>query len=62
MAKSADQLERKRLLDIFLNTPRDDRPELTLDEINEEIRLAREERKKRELFVASVPYKTNVPS
>ena len=49
MAKSEEQLERKRLLDIFLNTPRDDRPELTLDEINEEIRLAREERRKREL-------------
>ena len=40
---------RQRALDAFLSTPRDDRPELTLDEINEEIRLAREERKKREL-------------
>ncbi len=44
---SADQPERKRLLDVLHNTPNDDRPELTLDEINEEIRLAREERKKR---------------
>ena len=38
---------RKRALEAFLSADRSDRPELTLDEINEEIRAARRERKER---------------
>ena len=38
----------KRLLDALYYSDRSDRPEMTLDEINEEIRAARRERKERE--------------
>ena len=38
---------RKRALEAFLSADRSDRPEMTLDEINEEIRKARQERKER---------------
>ena len=34
-------------LEAFLSADRSDRPEMTLDEINEEIRKARQERKER---------------
>ena len=37
----------KRALEAFLSADRSDRPEMTLDEINEEIRKARQERKER---------------
>ena len=37
----------KRALDAFRYTDRSDRPEMTLEEINEEIRKARQERKER---------------
>ena len=37
----------KRALEAFLSADRSDRPEMTLDEINEEIRAARRERKER---------------
>ena len=37
----------KRALDAFLTADRSDRPEMTLEEINEEIRKARQERKER---------------
>jgi len=36
------------LIRFFLSADRSDRPEMTLDEINEEIRKARQERKERE--------------
>ena len=39
---------RQRALDSFYSTPRDNRPEMTLDEINEEIRKARQERRERQ--------------
>jgi len=45
-AKDEDSI-RKRALETFYSTPRDNRPEMTLDEINEEIRKARQERKER---------------
>ena len=38
---------RKRALDAFLTADRSDRPEMTLEDINEEIRKARQERKER---------------
>ena len=38
---------RNRALEAFLSADRSDRPEMTLDEINEEIRKARQERKER---------------
>lgn len=38
---------RQRALESFYSTPRDNRPEMTLDEINEEIRKARQERRER---------------
>ena len=38
---------RQRALDAFYSTSREDRPELTLDEINEEIRKVRQERSER---------------
>ena len=38
---------RKRALDAFLTADRSYRPEMTLEEINEEIRKARQERKER---------------
>ncbi|MBQ6777007.1 MAG: type II toxin-antitoxin system RelB/DinJ family antitoxin [Paludibacteraceae bacterium] len=38
---------RKRALETFYAANRSDRPELTLDEINDEIRAARRERKER---------------
>lgn len=37
----------KRALEAFLSADRSDRPEMTLEEINEEIRAARRERKER---------------
>ena len=37
----------QRALEAFLSADRSDRPEMTLDEINEEIRKARQERKER---------------
>ena len=37
----------KRALEAFYSADRSDRPEMTLDEINEEIRAARRERKER---------------
>lgn len=37
----------QRALESFYSTPRDNRPELTLEEINEEIRKVRQERKER---------------
>jgi hypothetical protein len=40
-------LERKRALEAFLSADRSKRPEMTLEEINEEIRAARRERKER---------------
>ena len=36
---------RQRALDAFYSTSRDNCPEMTLDEINEEIRKARQERR-----------------
>ena len=39
---------RQRALDAFYATPRENRPEMTLDEINEEIRKARQERRERQ--------------
>ena len=39
---------RKRALEAFLEADRSDRPEMTLEEINEEIRAARRERKERQ--------------
>ena len=42
-----DDMIRQRALEAFYSTPRDNRPEMTLDEINEEIRKARQERKER---------------
>jgi addiction module RelB/DinJ family antitoxin len=42
-----EDLTRKRALDAFLSADRSDRPEMTLEEINEEIRAARRERKER---------------
>ena len=38
---------RQRALDAFYSTPRENRPEMTLDEINQEIAAARAERKAR---------------
>ena len=38
---------RERALDAFYSGDRSDRPEMTLEEINEEIRTARRERKER---------------
>ena len=38
---------RKRALDAFYSADRSNRPEMSLDEINEEIRAARRERKER---------------
>lgn len=38
---------RKRALEAFYSADRSDRPEMTLDEINEEIRAARRERRER---------------
>lgn len=40
-------LESKRALEAFLSADRSERPEMTLEEINEEIRAARRERKER---------------
>lgn len=40
-------LERQRALEAFLSADRSERPEMTLEEINEEIRAARRERKER---------------
>ena len=40
-------LERQRVLEAFLSADRSERPEMTLEEINEEIRAARRERKER---------------
>ena len=37
----------KRALEAFLSADRSERPEMTLEEINEEIRAARRERKER---------------
>ena len=42
-----ENLEVKHILDAFLSADRSDRPEMSLDEINEEIRKARQERKER---------------
>jgi antitoxin component of RelBE/YafQ-DinJ toxin-antitoxin module len=42
-----EDLTGKRALEAFLSADRSDRPEMTLDEINEEIRKARQERKER---------------
>lgn len=42
-----ENLEVKHALEAFLSADRSDRPEMTLDEINEEIRKARQERKER---------------
>ena len=39
---------RQRALDAFYATPRENRPEMTLDEINEEIRNVRQERRERQ--------------
>ncbi len=43
-----DDSVRQRALDSFYSTPRDNRPEMSLDEINEEIRKARQERRERQ--------------
>ena len=42
-----ENLEVKHALEAFLSADRSDRPEMTLEEINEEIRAARRERKER---------------
>ena len=42
-----ERLERKRALEAFLSADRSERPEMTLEEINEEIRAAHRERKER---------------
>ena len=43
-----EDIVRQRALEAFHSADRSDRPELTLDEINEEIRKARQERHERE--------------
>ena len=45
--RADDDQVRQRALETFYSTPRDNHPEITLDEINEEIRKARQERKER---------------
>ena len=43
-----DDAVRQRALDTFYSAPRDNRPEMTMEEIDEEIRKARQERRERE--------------
>lgn len=46
--KADDDLVRQRALEVFYSAPRDNRPEMTLEEINEEIRKVRQERRERQ--------------